>query len=75
MSQEEYQQLCNVLEQSCNHIIDMERFYTEKTNSAGVIQEKWTVLCETKNAWQSLNDVKSQFDKLSQKFSYETKSV
>lgn len=75
MSQEEYQQLCNVLEQSCNHIIDMERFYTEKTNSAGVIQEKWTVLCETKNAWQSLNDVKSQFDKLSKKFSYETKSV
>ena len=68
MSKEEYNRLCNVLDQSCTDVECMGRIYDEKTNSAFTMQQTWSAVCEVKAAWQRVNDIKTQFSKIQNKF-------
>jgi len=69
MSQEEYHQLCSILESSVNDVERMGSIYDNKTESAQTVQKCWSDLCDVKAAWQRLNNVKQQFVKISKKFS------
>lgn len=68
MSKEEYGNLCNILNLSCQNVNDMLVIYDAKTNLVADAQYKWSILCDAKSALQSVIEIKSKFDKLSKKF-------
>ncbi len=68
MSQEEYIRLCNVLDSSVNDVERMGSIYDKKTESAHEVQQCWSDLCDVKAAWQRLNTVQEQFNRISKKF-------
>jgi len=68
MSQGEYGYLCDVLNESCSDVESMGRIYDEKTDSAFAVQKAWTKVCEFKAAWQRVDEIKTQFEKIRKKF-------
>lgn len=68
MSQEEYDWLRNVLDSSVNDVECMGSIYDKKTESAHEVQQCWSDLCDVKAAWQRLNTVQEQFNRISKKF-------
>ena len=68
MSQEEYSRLRDILVQVCSDVERMGSIYDEKTNSASMMQQTWSDLCDAKAAWQRVNDIKIQFSKIQKKF-------
>jgi hypothetical protein len=68
MSQEEYHRLCSVLDSSVNDVERMGSIYDKKTESAHEVQQCWSDFCDAKAAWQRLNAVQKQFNRISKKF-------
>ena len=68
MSKEEYSRLCSVLDSSVNDVERMGSIYDKKTKSAQEVQQCWSYLCDVKAAWQRLNAVQEQFNRISKKF-------
>ena len=68
MSKEEYEWLREVLDSSINDVESMGSIYDKKTESAHIVQQCWSDLCDVKAAWQRLNTVQEQFNRISKKF-------
>lgn len=68
MSQFEYSKLCNILEASCSDVERMGGLFDEMTDAASTMQQLWSAVCEMKAAWRRVNDIKTQFSKIQNKF-------
>ena len=42
--------------------------FDEKTDAASTMQQLWSAVCEMKAAWRRVNDIKTQFSKIQNKF-------
>ena len=67
MSQGEYSRLCNVLDQSCEDVIQMGSIYDDKTEAAANERKAWEDFIKNRTAWQNANNLKKQFEKLQKK--------
>lgn len=68
MSIEEYNRLTNVLDSCINDVNNMAKIYDEKTDSAYTAQNAWEEHLNAKAAWQKVNEMKVQFNKIVKKF-------
>jgi len=64
MTQDEFHQLSETLDNSRQDAEKMGDIYEEKTNSSYEIQQTWTTLSEAKNAWQQMSALKEQYRKI-----------